>query len=110
MLRSRRDVRLLGTILGDVIQQQAGAQVFELVEQVRHLAKLARGGDDAAFNRLGALLSGLSPADSQAITRAFSHFLNLANIAEQHHRIRRPALLPTDDRSDAAARLAFARP
>ena len=39
------------------------------------------------------------------IARAFAHFLNLANIAEQHHRVRRRRALPARSGAPAAARL-----
>jgi phosphoenolpyruvate carboxylase len=85
----RRDVKLLGALLGETIRQHEGEAVFTTVEQVRRLAKQARGGDEAASHELDATLAALSPAGAHAVTRAFSRFLDLANIAEQHHRIRR---------------------
>jgi phosphoenolpyruvate carboxylase len=45
--------------------------------------------DPAAFAELADRLSALPIASAVPIARAFSHFLTLANIAEQHHRIRR---------------------
>jgi len=33
----RRDVRSLGTILGQVLVEQSGPEVFRLVEELRHL-------------------------------------------------------------------------
>ena len=86
----RADVSLLGTLLGDVIRAREGAHVFETVERVRRLAKAARAGDAEAFETLRARVLGTLPLDAALpVARAFSHFLTLANIAEQHHRIRR---------------------
>ena len=85
----RDDVRLLGEVLGDVLAAQEGEAFFQTVERVRTLAKSARAGRDEDFAKLAEELSAL-PADAALrIARAFTHFLNLANIAEQHHRIRR---------------------
>lgn len=86
----RADVSLLGTLLGDVVREREGAPVFETVERVRRLAKAARTGDAAAFETLRARVLGRLPLEQALpVARAFAHFLTLANIAEQHHRIRR---------------------
>src|SRR5919108_2247861 len=85
----RDDVRLLGEVLGDVLCAQEGEGFFRTVERVRALAKSARAGRDEDFGRLADELSALPLDDALKVARAFTHFLNLANIAEQHHRIRR---------------------
>lgn len=85
----RDDVRLLGELLGETIRDHQGERVFALVETVRKLARRARQGEGAAGADLFGTLAALDTADSTAIGRAFAHFLALANIAEQHHRIRR---------------------
>ncbi|TVR00984.1 MAG: phosphoenolpyruvate carboxylase [Deltaproteobacteria bacterium] len=85
----RDDVRLLGRLLGDTLRQQHGEALFQLVEDVRTLSKAAHAGDDSSFARLRALFDGLAAEDAVTVARAFSHFLTLANIAEQHHRVRR---------------------
>lgn len=77
----RDDIRLLGRILGRVITEQEGEDVFELVESTRQLAfGVARGEEDAQ-----ALLRTFRTVDEQKINlvaRAFSHFALMANIAE----------------------------
>jgi phosphoenolpyruvate carboxylase len=86
----RNDIRLLGRILGDTVREQEGDTVFELVERVRQTAvRFARDGDPAARNELAALLDPLPRDTTQAVVRAFSYFLQLANIAEDEHHIRR---------------------
>ncbi|MCK5378580.1 MAG: phosphoenolpyruvate carboxylase, partial [Acidobacteria bacterium] len=85
----REDVRLLGAILGDVLKDQEGQTVYELVERVRALSKAARNGDGKADDDLNAIFRNLPTEEAHRVARAFAHFLALANIAEQHHRIRR---------------------
>lgn len=89
----RDDVRLLGTLLGETLRRQAGDALFERVERVRGLAKRARRGDAAesrqAFDLLARELDAMPVDAALPIARAFAHFLNLANVAEQHHRVRR---------------------
>ena len=84
----RQDVRLLGELLGDTLRERGGQHLFDTVEHVRTLAKATHAGERPLADlaeRLGAL-----PVDAAIpLARAFTHFLNLANVAEQHHRIRR---------------------
>ena len=84
----RNDVRLLGDLLGETIKKQHGAALFDLVEEVRAIAKQARRGETAATSRLIDKLSALPATDLLHLARAFTLFLHLANIAEQHHQIR----------------------
>jgi len=86
----RNDIRLLGRLLGDTVREQEGDAVFELIERVRQTAvSFARNGDPAARAELAALLDPLPRDTTQAVVRAFSYFLQLANIAEDEHHIRR---------------------
>ncbi len=85
----RQDIHLLGTLLGDTLAAQEGRELLQIVEHVRALAKGARGGDDAEFTQLTSELSSMPVELSLPVARAFAHFLNLANVAEQHHRARR---------------------
>ena len=85
----RHDVHDLGAMLGDTLREQVGEQLFENVERVRTLAKNARAGSDDDFRELEHLLTELPVDEAFNISRAFAHFLTLANVAEQHHRVRR---------------------
>lgn len=85
----RDDVRLLGDLLGDTLKTHAGDAVFSAVERVRARSKRARTGNDEDFRELAAELGRMALDDALPVARAFTHFLHLANIAEQHHRIRR---------------------
>jgi phosphoenolpyruvate carboxylase len=85
----RDDVRLLGELLGDTLRRHAGEAIFRTVERVRALAKSGRAGHDEDFRVLADELASMSLDDAVPIARAFAHFLHLANVAEQHHRIRR---------------------
>ena len=84
----RQDVRLLGELLGNTLQERGGRQLFDAVEQVRNLAKATHAGDRPLAD-LSHVLESLPVDAAIPLARAFTHFLNLANVAEQHHRIRR---------------------
>src|SRR5438552_4404634 len=85
----RDDVRQLGDLLGQVLKVHDGPELFDRVERVRALSKRAHAGDDRAFDELADLMRALPEAVALRVARAFAHFLSLANIAEQHHRVRR---------------------
>ncbi|MFZ1878883.1 MAG: phosphoenolpyruvate carboxylase [Gaiellaceae bacterium] len=82
----RRDVRVLGTILGTVLVEQEGQWLLDLVEQVRRAARAARASRsvDSADP-----LAGTDARSQVLVLRAFSLYFQLANLAEQHHRLRR---------------------
>lgn len=84
----RRDIHLLGDLLGEVLQEQAGREGFELEEQVRRLARARRAGDPQAEGALRGLLESLPLSDLRVIARAFTIFFDLANLAEDRHRVR----------------------
>ncbi len=89
----RRDVRLLGRMLGDVLIEQEGQALFDLEERVRRLSKERRRGPKsgrrAAASELAALLREMPLGQAEPVLRAFSTYFRLVNLAEQHHRIRR---------------------
>nr|WP_174507112.1 phosphoenolpyruvate carboxylase [Acinetobacter sp. Marseille-Q1620] len=84
----REDVRLLGNLLGETLKEHAGQDLFNQIEQIRALAKGARDGQIEAEKQLEQLFNSLEDNEILPLTRAFSHFLNFANIAEQYHVVR----------------------
>ena len=85
----RDDVRLLGEILGETLQHRGGPDLFETVERVRALSKSGQSGNEQDRETLADLLRAMPVEAAVPVARAFAHFLTLANIAEQHHRVRR---------------------
>ena len=77
----REDIRLLGRVLGRVIAQQEGEEVFELVESTRRMAfDVAHG--DAQPEDLMAIFRDLDITKTNLVARSFSYFALLANLAE----------------------------
>ncbi|MEO6921254.1 MAG: phosphoenolpyruvate carboxylase [Collimonas sp.] len=91
----KEDIRLLGRLLGDVLREQEGDAVFEVVETIRQTAvRFRRESDPQAGTDLDKLLKKLTRDQTNSVVRAFSYFSHLANIAEdQHHNRRRRAHL-----------------
>nr|WKF58708.1 Phosphoenolpyruvate carboxylase [Paraburkholderia busanensis] len=85
-----QDIRYLGRLLGDVLREQEGDAVFDVVEAIRQTAvRFRREDDSAAAQTLDKKLRSLSPEQTVSVVRAFSYFSHLANIAEDRHRNRR---------------------
>jgi phosphoenolpyruvate carboxylase len=81
----RRDVRALGTLLGQVLREQAAPGIYEAVESIRQSA-ISRRETDAPLS-LDADLH--DPLRAYQLARAFSFYFELINLAETNHRKRR---------------------
>jgi len=89
--RLRDDVHLLGTLVGEVLHEQGGTDLFESVERIRRGAIAARSAnppDPAVFDELIAWISTQPTARLLEIVRAFGVYFHLINLAEQNHRLR----------------------
>jgi phosphoenolpyruvate carboxylase len=110
----RRDVRLLGELLGRVLVEQEGEELFETEEHIRLLARDARGTGEV--DRVREAVRAVAPERQETVLRAFALYFQLANIAEQHHRLRRRRQYADEDRApreslaDAFQRLGDRRP
>ena len=96
----RSNVSMLGKILGDVIGDAEGQAFLNKIEQIRLLSKSAQAGNTEDGNELIKLLRTLSDDELVPVSRAFSQFLNLANIADQQFSHSRSCLLYTSDAAD----------
>ncbi len=91
----RRDVRSLGALLGRVLVEQAGKQLFDAVEELRRLMiqhrERGRGNNsaDELMARAEATISGMDLTRAYQVTKAFAIYFELANLAETNHRKRR---------------------
>ena len=86
----RRDINLLGRVLGRILIEQEGEELFETEEEVRLLCKRLRFDYDPQLDeRLRRKIEGMSVQELRRIVRAFSVYFQLVNIAERYHRVRR---------------------
>ena len=85
----RQDAHQLGGLIGAMIQDRGGEELFGAVESARSLAIARRDGDAGAEDRLEALLGGFDDSRAQDVSRAFSTWFQAINTAEQLHRVRR---------------------
>lgn len=76
----RSNVSMLGKVLGETIKDALGEHILERVETIRKLSKSSRAGNDANRQELLTTLQNLSNDELLPVARAFSQFLNLANI------------------------------
>ena len=100
----RRDVRLLGRVLGDVLRQAGGQDLLDDVERLRRAVIAARLGEssgesgDAAAAEIADLVAGWPLERAEAVAHAFTVYFHLANLAEEHQRIRTLRKRDTGDR------------
>jgi phosphoenolpyruvate carboxylase len=93
----RRDVRSLGTLLGEVLREQAGEELFSHVEAlrqgtIRRRDAEARGAAEEGARLAAAaleLVHSLPVERAILLTRAFAFYFELINLAETNHRKRR---------------------
>lgn len=85
----RNDVRLLGTLVGEVIEEQGGEGLFHQVESARVAAIHRRESDPDTDTDLSQLVNQLDTTQAGELVRAFSTYFQVVNLAEKIHRIRR---------------------
>src|SRR5271154_2999917 len=93
----RRDVRSLGTLLGDVLREQAGDALFAKVEELRQSAIRRREAQadgataeaETLMKKAVSEIGGFSVHQAYQMGRAFGFYFELINLAETNHRKRR---------------------
>jgi phosphoenolpyruvate carboxylase len=108
----RRDIRSLGTLLGQVLREQAGTPLFDAVESLRRTARARRsalavknaGPEASPDARQGSIEAArgyletaqtltrnavADPTTAYKLARAFAFYFELINLAETNHRKRR---------------------
>ncbi|MFG1618871.1 phosphoenolpyruvate carboxylase [Nonomuraea wenchangensis] len=83
----RHDVRLLGKLLGQVLAEQGGEDLLADVERLRKAVIAARRGEVSA-DEITAMVAGWEIERAVEVARAFTCYFHLANLAEEHYRIR----------------------
>jgi len=84
----RQDVRELGALLGDVLEDQTSRRSFETVESCRRAAIDYRVGELESREPLVTELENLSPHQQRIVARAFTTYFELINLAEERERVR----------------------
>ena len=85
----RDDVRTLGRLVGELLTEQGGPELFELVENARLRSIRRREGNEKPGEELADLVSDLDCSFALQVIRAFSTYFQMVNTAEKVHRIRR---------------------
>ena len=88
----RADVRRLSSALGELIAESDGAGLLDAVERLRKAAiDLRQSRGSAAEERLKQLIDLVDSFDlnqAESVARAFTVYFQLANLAEERHRVR----------------------
>lgn len=86
----RATIRLLGNMLGEIIIEQEGQEIFDLEEEIRALTKAQRAGDGEAGPKILAICESLldDTPKALAVLKAFTLYFQLVNLAEEEQRVR----------------------
>jgi phosphoenolpyruvate carboxylase len=94
----RRDVRSLGAILGQVLVEQSGRELFDSVEELRrlmieHREAVRRSSEQTSSSELmrkaQEIVAKMDLSGAYEVTKAFATYFELTNLAETNHRKRR---------------------
>jgi phosphoenolpyruvate carboxylase len=85
----RRDVRLLGSLLGEVLRDAGGQDLLDDVERLRHaVIDVRRNPETSSLDNIAALVASWPLDRAEQVASAFTVYFHLANLAEEHQRIR----------------------
>ena len=85
----RDDVRTLGAMVGELIREQGGEDLFDFVETARLRSIRRREDNERPGEELAQLVGNLEPELALQVIRSFSTYFQMVNTAEKVHRIRR---------------------
>jgi phosphoenolpyruvate carboxylase len=88
-LALREDVHQLGAMVGQMLREQGGDSLYDLVEGDRRAAIERRDHEGENALQLAARVAGRPPEIARDLVRAFSAWFQAVNLAEKAHRIRR---------------------
>src|SRR5918995_1087654 len=85
----RREVKHLGALLGRVIEEAEGRELFADVERLRR-ATIAHRREPTNKRRHDVLelVKAMDAHRAERVARAFTIYFQLVNLAEEHHRVR----------------------
>src|SRR5581483_302579 len=89
------DVRRLGALLGEVVAEAGGPDLYDDVESLRRAVRDVRRGNPGPDPQ--ELVDLLDLDQAERVARAFTVLFHLVNLAEERHRVR---VLRSRDRSD----------
>src|SRR5215210_9165522 len=96
------EIRLLGSLRGQVIAEQEGRPLLDLVERIRRTTiRLRRGDDPSLRSALVEELAALDADRAEVVIRAFGLYFRLVNLAEERELVRSARRADRDRRRDA---------
>lgn len=85
----REDVRLLGRLLGTVLEESGGSDLLRDVERLRELSINAYDDPQSdSLDQARELVDTFTLERAEQVARAFTCYFHLANLAEEYHRVR----------------------
>ena len=84
-----QDIHLLSDILLDVVREHETESTLSIIKEIRQSVHHSELGKSTDKETLKKILGKMDDESMLPVARYFGHYLNLANIAEQQHRVRR---------------------
>jgi phosphoenolpyruvate carboxylase len=84
----RRDVRMLGDLLGEVLRESGGQGLLDDVERLRRAVIAARIGGSSGGDEIAGLVASWPLERAELVARAFTIYFHLINLAEERQRVR----------------------
>ena len=85
----RRDIRVLGDTLDQVLSEAGGSDLLNDVLRLRRATfSLRSSGQAADRERVARIVEGFEWQRAEAVARAFTVYFQLVNLAEERHRVR----------------------
>jgi len=85
----KKDIRELGLILGKVLKEQEGENLYDIEEKLRALTKKLRTNyNEKTRRQIISVINSLNADEAHKVVRAFSIYFILVNAADEVHNIR----------------------
>lgn len=98
----RKDVNLLGNLLGEILVFHGGEELLKEVEEIREKTKMLRENYSVEiYDYLRERLKNLPRSLRRDVIKAFLVYFHLVNSAEQNHRLRRHREYKIEDSSSS---------
>lgn len=85
----REDIRILGALLGEVLIEQEGKNLYLIVERLRSLTKKLRNNPTVeVIDKIKKIIERLDYENAYKVVRAFSIYFILVNACDEVHKVR----------------------
>ena len=89
LLPLEQDIQMLGEILLDVVKEHESETTLKIISDIWQSTHVTGSDQNYDKSKLKEIMNSMEDEDMLPVARFFGHYLNLANLSEQQHRVRR---------------------